>query len=147
MGLKAQEADIPNLRVEFGEITFERELARSSVLLPFLVESFRRLRPTLGRALRTTLDSLQTEDEKADAFLAEFLRSETSKGEFAQELADLLDDALETQQKANGPFCWIFSQAEAEELSADVLPKYIRDALEFLRVIYLSNSDEPNGTA
>lgn len=134
-GLKAKEAEIPNLRVEFGEITFEHELARSSVLLPFLGESFRRLRPTLGNTLRTVLAGLHTTDEKADAFLAEFLRSGTSKGEFAQELAGLLEDSLETQRNVIGPFSWIYSQTEAEELSADAVPQYIRDALVFLGVI------------
>lgn len=146
-GLKAREADITNLRVEFGEIAFEHELARSSVLLPFLVESFRRLRPTLGNALRTALAGLQTKDEKADMFLAKFLRSETSKGEFAQELAGLLDDSLEIQRKAAGQFSWIFSKAEAEELSADVVPQYIRDALVFLGVIKNQDTNEPDGTA
>ena len=137
-GLKAKEAEIPNLRVEFGEITFEHELARSAVLLPFLVESFRRLRPQLGNALRTVLGGLHTIDEKADAFLAEFLRSGTSKGEFAQELADLLEDSLETQRSATGAFCWNFSQAEAAMLSADAVPQYIRDALVFLGVIKMT---------
>lgn len=134
-GLKDKEAKIPNLRVEFGEITFEHELARSSVLLPFLVESFRTLRPTLGNTLRTALGGLDTTDAKADAFLAEFLRSGTSKGEFAQELACLLDDSLETQENATGPFSWIFSQTEATELAADAVPQYIRNALVFLGVI------------
>lgn len=145
MGLKAKEAEIPNLRVEFGEITFEHELARSAVLLPFLVESFRRLRPQLGNALRTVLSGLNTANEKADAFLAEFLRSGTSKGEFAQELAGLLDESLETQRKAIGSFSWIFSKTEAEELSADAVPHYIRDALMFLKVINIPNANEPDG--
>lgn len=146
-GLKAREADIPNLRVEFGEITFEHELARSSVLLPFLVESFRQLRPTLGAKLRTDLAGLQTKDGKADAFLAKFLRSETSKGEFAQVLAGLLDDSLEIQHNATGPFSWVYSQAEAEDLSADAVPQYIRDALSYLGVITVSNPDEPDEAA
>ena len=145
VGLKAREADISNLRVEFGEITFEHELARSSVLLPFLVESFRRLRPTLGRALRTTLAALQTNDEKADAFLAEFLRSGTSKGEFAQELAGLLDESIEIQRNATGPFSWLFSQTEAAELSLHILPQYIRNALMFLGVIKNNNANDSNG--
>ncbi len=144
-GLKAKEAEIPNLRVEFGEVTFEHELARSAVLLPFLVESFQRLRPTLGNALRTVLAGLNTTDEKADAFLAEFLRSETSKGEFAQELAGLLDDSLEAQRNATGSFSWIFSQTEAEELTADAVPQYIRNALVFLGVINNPIANEPDG--
>jgi putative ATP-dependent endonuclease of OLD family len=145
-GLRAKEAEIPNLRVEFGEITFEHELARSAVLLPFLVESFRRLRPTLGNALRTVLAGLNTADEKADAFLAEFLRSETSKGEFAQELAGLLDESLETQRNATGAFSWVFSQTEVEKLSADAVPQYIRDALVFLGVIINPIAYETDGS-
>jgi len=143
-GLKAKEAEVPNLRVEFGEVTFEHELARSSVMLPFLVESFRRLRPSLGNALQTILAGLDTTEEKADAFLAEFLRSETSKGEFAQELAGLLDDSLETQRIANGRFSWIFSKTEGEKLTEDSVPQYIREALLFLGVINSPNNNEPD---
>jgi len=142
-GLKSKEADIPNLCVEFGEITFEHELARSSVMLPFLVETFRLLRPQLGNALRTNLAGLHTPDEKADAFLAEFLRSGTSKGEFAQELAGLLDDSLEIQRSATGPFSWIFSRTAAEEVTAHAVPQYIRAALVFLKVINNPNANEP----
>ncbi|MFB1487247.1 MULTISPECIES: ATP-dependent endonuclease [unclassified Thiocapsa] len=143
-GLKAKEDEIPNLRVEFGEVTFEHELARSAILLPFLVESFWRLRPQLGNALRTALAGLHSTDEKADAFLAEFLRSGTSKGEFAQELAGLLEDSLETQRTSTGSFSWIFSQTEAERLTADSVPHYIRDALVFLGVINNLNANEPD---
>jgi putative ATP-dependent endonuclease of OLD family len=142
-GLKAKEAEVPNLRVEFGEVTFEHELARSAVLLPFLVESFRRLRPSLGNALRTALADLDSQDQKADAFLAEFLRSGTSKGEFAQELAGLLEDSLETQRITIGAFSWIFSQAEGEELTEESVPQYIREALAFLGVINNPIDDEP----
>jgi putative ATP-dependent endonuclease of the OLD family len=132
-GLKAKEAGIPNLRVEFGEITFEHELARSTALLPFMLTAFRTLRPTLGAALETQIGGLGTDDEKADAFLAEFLRSKTSKGEFAQELAGLLDETV--------------SNPEVNAFSSDCVPKYIREALEFLGVITVSNPDEPDGAA
>lgn len=137
-GLKAKENEIPNLRVEFSEITFEHELARSTTLLPFMIEALRQLRPKLGRALRTKIAGLTLIEEKANAFLNEFLRSETSKGEFAQELADLLDDALEIQRIAMGSFCWTFSHEEieeGEELTSDSVPEYIRDTLGFLGVI------------
>lgn len=143
-GLKAREKDIPNLRVDFSEITFEHELARSPVLLPFLVESFRRLRPQLGNSLKATLDRLATAEEKADAFLAELLRSGTSKGEFAQELAGLLEESLETQQKAIGAFSWVFTQTEAQELNKDVVPQYIRNSLLFLGVISNQIINEPD---
>lgn len=146
-GLKEKEAEIPNLRVEFGEITFEHELARSAVLLPFMLQAFRILRPTLGTTLDTRISQLGTNEAKADAFLDEFLRSKTSKGEFAQELAGILDDSLQIQQHATGRFSWIFSKTEAEKLSVDGVPQYIRDALEFLGVIKLSNPDEPESAA
>jgi putative ATP-dependent endonuclease of OLD family len=133
--LKAKEAEIPNIRVEYGEITFEHELARSATLLPFMLQAFRTLHPTLGTTLETQISGLGTDDEKADAFLDEFLRSKTSKGEFAQELAGLLDESFEIQRKATGRFSWIFSRTEAVELSEEVVPQYIRNALEFLGVI------------
>ena len=145
-GLKEKEADIPNLRVEYNEITFEHELARSARLLPFILEAFRRLKPKLGSALKTKIDDLRTNDEKADAFLEEFLRSKVSKGEFSQELAELLDESLEIQQKATGKFSWLFSQTEAEYLSADAIPQYVRYALEFLGVLNNDKTYESTGT-
>jgi putative ATP-dependent endonuclease of OLD family len=130
-GLKAKEAEIPNLHVEYGEITFEHELARSAALLPFMLQAFQTLRPTLGAALDTQINGLGTDDAKADAFLDEFLRSKTSKGEFAQELAGLFEDSL--------------SNPEAGAFPVDCVPQYICNALEFLGVITVSNPDEPDG--
>ena len=146
-GLKEKEADIPNLRVEYSEITFEHELARSARLLPFIIEAFRRLKPTLGSTLKTKIDDLGTNDEKADAFLEEFLRTKISKGEFSQELAELLDESLEIQQKAAGKFSWVFSQTVAEHLTTDAVPQYIRDALEFLGVLNNNSTYESDGTS
>jgi hypothetical protein len=54
-GLKAKEAETPNLRVKFGEITFEHELARSAALLPFMLTAFRTLHPALGAELDTEI--------------------------------------------------------------------------------------------
>jgi putative ATP-dependent endonuclease of the OLD family len=132
-GLKAYEATIPNLRVEFGEITFEYELARSAQLLPIMIQAFRSLRPALGATLDGRIAGLNTDDTKADAFLDEFLRSKTSKGEFAQELAGFLENS--------------FSEPNAGGLSIDAVPSYIRGALEFLGVVNSHNANEPNGTA
>ena len=145
-GLKENEAKIPNLRVEFCEITFEHELARSPGLLPFMIKAFRGLRPTLGSTLETTIDDLRTDDEKANLFRKEFLRSKISKGEFAQELAELLDKSFEKQRNANETSSWLCSQTEAEYLSIDAVPQYIRDALEFLGVINKSNANERERT-
>ena len=111
-----------------------------------MLQAFRTLHPTLGAALDAQISGLGSNDAKADAFLAEFLRSKTSKGEFAQELAGILEDSLEIQQNSNGQFSWIFSKSEAEEFSADVVPKYISDALGFLGVINVSELDEPDET-
>lgn len=142
--LKAKEGEIPNLRVEFGDITFEHELARSPDMLPFLLQAFESLRPQLGAALKAKIEGLNTDDEKADAFLEEFLRSKTSKGEYAQELADLLEVCLDIQQSASGAFCWLFTKAAAVELSANLVPQYIRNALHFLGVINSQNDNEPD---
>jgi putative ATP-dependent endonuclease of OLD family len=125
-GLKAKEADIPNLRVEFGQITFEHELARSPALLPLMLDAYESLHPTIGSILKTTIVGQGTNEEKADTFLAAFLRSKTSKGEFAQELAGLLEGA---------------------DLTADAVPKYIRDVLVYLDVIKNKGLNEPDGEA
>lgn len=121
VGLKAKEADISNLRVEYSEITFEHELARSSKLLPLMLDAFEMLHPTNGKNLKETIDGLTAADEKANAFLTEFLRNKTSKGRFAQELAELL---------------------ESSELQADVVPRYIQKVLKFLGVIKTEVPDE-----
>ncbi|MEK6405753.1 MAG: AAA family ATPase [Acidobacteriota bacterium] len=113
-GLKAKEAEIPSLCVEFSEITFEHELARSPSVLPLMLEAFEGLHPNSGPKLRAAIGILDTDDQKADAFLTTFLDSKTSKGYFAQELAALLD---------------------ASNLQPDDVPHYIRAALRFLRVI------------
>lgn len=113
-GLKAKEAEIPNLRVEFSAITFEHELARSATILPLMLEAFTTLRPNLGANLKTAVAALNTNDAKANEFLAKFLESKTSKGQFAQELAALLD---------------------ASNLHRDSVPAYIQEALKFLGVI------------
>jgi len=113
-GLKAKEADIPNLRVEYSEITFEHELARSARILPLLLEAFEIMHPINGKALKEAVGGLDSEDKKADVFLAAFLQNRTSKGRFAQELAALL---------------------ETSSLQAEAVPNYILEALTFLGVI------------
>ena len=121
VGLKAKEADISNLKVEYSEITFEHELARSPKILPLMLDAFEILHPINGKNLKETIDGLTAADEKADAFLTEFLRNKTSKGRFAQELAELL---------------------ESSELQADVVPRYIQKVLKFLGVIKTEVPDE-----
>lgn len=112
--LKAQEATIPNLRVEYCPITFEHELARSPKMLELMLDAFESLHPITGSALRLTIASERSADAKATAFYKQFKDTGTSKGSFAQELSLLL---------------------EASALKAEDVPKYIRTALEFLGVI------------
>lgn len=123
-GLKAKEAEIPNLRVEFSAITFEHELARSATILPLMLDAFTILHPILGANLKTAVGALNTNDAKADAFLAKFLESKTSKGQFAQELASLL---------------------AAANLQRDAVPTYIQEALKFLGVIQPEANDQQPG--
>lgn len=123
-GLKAKEADIPNLHVEYSAITFEHELARSATILPLMLNALEILHPINGANLKAAVGALATNDEKANAFLAEFFRSKTSKGCFAQELATLL---------------------EGSNLQADAVPEYIQKALKFLGVIKLEENDEQAG--
>ncbi len=112
--LKAQETSIANLHVEYGAITFEHELARSPRMLELMLDAFESLHPVTGKALRSTIASATTEDQKADAFYKQFKDADTSKGSFAQELSLLL---------------------EGSTLKAEDVPEYIRKALEFLGVI------------
>jgi len=126
-GLKAKEGEIPNLRVEFCQITFEHELACSPKILPFMLNAYELLHPTNGAALKITLESLGTDEEKAESFLKEFLQNQTSKGKFAQELAGLLE--------------------EATDLTADTVPQYIRNAFLYLGVTKDEATNEPNGEA
>lgn len=115
LGLKAMEAVIPNLRVEFGDVTFEHELARSAAILPLMLDAYEILHPGNGKKLKKQIGAMVGAEEKADAFLDEFLRNGTSKGCFAQELTALLD--------------------EAKGIPEDSVPQYIKNALTFVGVI------------
>lgn len=112
-GLKAKEADIPTLKVELPDITFEHELARMPTLLPHMLAAFELLHPQIGKELTTELEGIDDPDSKANVFYQKFKDKDVSKGRFAQELAHLLDLA---------------------ELTSDVVPAYIRNALEHLGV-------------
>jgi putative ATP-dependent endonuclease of OLD family len=122
--LKAKETEIPNLRVERSEITFEHELARSAILLPLMLEAFEGLHPNVGASLKANIETLPTDDEKADAFFSQFKISQKSKGVFAQELAALIDVAT---------------------LEPAAVPDYVQKALKFLGVIADGNSNEQSG--
>ena len=119
-GLKAQEANVPNLRVEMSEITFEHELARSDALFPHMISAFKALHPRKGTELETVLVGLQSAEDKANAFLKIFRETKVSKGRFAQELAGTLEEC---------------------ELKADAVPAYIRNALKYLGVLGEESDD------
>ncbi len=89
--LKGKESEIPNLRVQYSERTFEHELARSADMLTLMLDAFEILHPIAGKALRVRIGQLDSSDRKADAFLDAFIQAQTSKGSFAQELAALLE--------------------------------------------------------
>ena len=122
--LKAKEADITNLRVERSEITFEHEMARSAGLLPSMLEALNALHPNVAASLRTSIDALSTDDEKADLFYSQFKTSVKSKGVFAQELASRIENA---------------------NLEPTAVPEYIRRALRFLGVIAGEDDNERSG--
>jgi putative ATP-dependent endonuclease of OLD family len=126
--LKAEEGNIPKLRVEYSKITFEHELARSPTLLPYMLNAYAVLHPINCETLRTAIAELRNNEDKADTFLREFLESSTSKGRFAQELAGLLEEAM-------------------KDLTIDAVPQYIRDVLLHLGVIGEKETDEPDGEA
>lgn len=120
-GLKVKEEAITNLRVEYSEITFEHELARSPAILSLMLEALEILHPTIGKNLKETISKIISADEKANAFLAEFLDKKISKGRFSQELASLMEDS---------------------DLQVTSIPKYILEALIFLNVIKVEVADE-----
>ena len=151
-GLKAKESEIPNLRVQFSKITFEHELARHKKLLPHLLDAFIAMHPKVGEKLKKDLDKLQTQDDKADAFYAEFNRVDTRKGEFAQEFASRVDfylDRIErvksyTAKADDARAKKVLAVIQHREIQTDSVPSYIRDAFGFLQVI---KENEGNGKA
>jgi putative ATP-dependent endonuclease of OLD family len=93
--LKAKEATIQNLRVELSERTFEHELARQPALLIRMIAALKRLHPNVGATIEDGLGALVGNDARADYFYTQVFKDrETSKGQFAQELAQTLEDNL-----------------------------------------------------
>ena len=120
-GLKELESDLPNLKVEMSEITFEHELARSEMLLPYMLSALRELHPKIGATLESELATLATVEEKAKKFLDVFIEKSVSKGRYAQELAGILAEC---------------------SLEADAVPEYIRNALGHLGVLREASNDD-----
>ena len=114
LALKEQEDKVHNLCVEMSEITFEHELARSELILNHMVAAFKNLHPVKGAELESQLQSLKTSDQKANEFLKFFRDTKVLKGQFAQELASILD---------------------INKLPSEAVPRYIRRALAHLGVI------------
>ena len=114
LDLKAYERTIHNLCVEMSEITFEHELARSEAILPYMVLTFKNLHPEKGKELESQLTELRSPDEKANLFISYFIKTNVLKGQFAQELANILDKTT---------------------LKPDAIPQYIQNALRHLGVI------------
>lgn len=119
-GLKGKEAEIPNLRVEYCAITFEHELARSPKILDLMLQAFKSLHRNKGKALESDLKTISGADGRADAFYRCFKETDTSKGNFAQELSLLLESA---------------------SLAREDVPSYILSVFEFLGVIEAGGSD------
>jgi FAD synthase len=97
-----------------SEITFEHELARSEAILPYMVLTFKNLHPEKGKELESQLTELRSPDEKANLFISYFIKTNVLKGQFAQELANILDKTT---------------------LKPDAIPQYIQNALRHLGVI------------
>jgi putative ATP-dependent endonuclease of OLD family len=108
-------ANLPHVRVELSERSFEHELARKPALLIDMVAALKLLHPVIGAAVETGLTAIVGDDPRADYFYKEvFLDRPTSKGRFAQELAQIVDDGA---------------------LSRVSIPEYILRALLYLEVI------------
>lgn len=92
-GLKEHEATLQNLRVELSERTFEHELARKPALLPRMISALKALHPQVGDLVENGLNGMIGDDARADYFYTQvFEERETSKGRFAQELAQMFED-------------------------------------------------------
>lgn len=121
LSLKKNLDGYDNLKLEHSQITFEHELAKSPILRNHMLEAFCILKPTLGVRLKSDIMTLHGNDQKAQLFYEKFKSSNVSKGEFAQELALILETALDNNENVNLiHFC---------------VPQYILNALEFLGII------------
>ncbi|MBT7065146.1 MAG: hypothetical protein HN919_02500 [Verrucomicrobia bacterium] len=89
-----------------------------------MVKAFKELKPVVGKQLEGDLEAIADPDERAAHFYKVFCDKRVSKGRFAQELAQVLDEA---------------------GLPADVVPQYIRDAMQFLGVTAGGDADEQAG--
>lgn len=89
-GLKAKETNL--IKVFLSQKTFEYDLALNPTNLPTLISAYKACHPQVAQGLETTLASVTDDDEKTKQFFESFDKSCKSKGEFAQALANLLED-------------------------------------------------------
>jgi hypothetical protein len=122
--LLEEQAIKPNTVLLGPDITLEHELARSSSILPLMIEAFCVLKPKIGQQLSDELDAIEGQDRKADYFYAVFIDKRVPKGRFAQELAHIVDE---------------------KSIEADAVPQYIADAMTFLGVTTEDDEDEQSG--
>jgi len=107
-------ANIDNLSIQLSTITFEHELALSEKLLPYMLEAYIKIHPNKGPTLKTEINDLKNQKAKADHFLSVFIDGNTSKGIFAQELAEILSE---------------------NKINSNAVPDYITDTLKTLKVM------------
>lgn len=108
-------ANLPHVRVELSDRSFEHELARKPALLVHMVTALKILHPVIGAGVEIGLAGIVGDDLRADYFYKEvFLDRRTSKGRFAQELAQIVEDGV---------------------LLRASVPQYILRALTYLDVI------------
>jgi len=106
--------NIDNLSIQLSKITFEHELALSEKLLPHMLEAYIKIHPNKGPNLKTEINDLKNQTAKANHFLSAFIDGNTSKGIFAQEVAEILSE---------------------NKIETDAIPSYITNTLKTLSVI------------
>lgn len=120
--LKEQVEKIDNCWIEISEISFEYELAKKPKLLAYMVQALKAMHPGVGSKIESDILSLTNDIDKAEYFYEEtFKNRKTSKGLFAQELLCILGN---------------------ENAGSDLVPDYIKRALEDLDVIKRDNEKE-----
>lgn len=90
-GLKAKETAL--IKVFLSQKTFEYDLALNPANLPVLLSAYKACHPQVAKNLETALDAITDDHEKTKQFFDSFNESCKSKGEFAQALANLLEEA------------------------------------------------------